>query len=56
MKGIEALAPAIGKLASSISDGLWNLFKASWLILLCEPQSLVQLMKYPVFTHIARAF
>lgn len=29
MKGIEALAPAIGKLASSILDGLRNLFKAS---------------------------
>jgi len=33
MKGSKALAPAIGKLASSISDGLWKLFKASWLIL-----------------------
>lgn len=33
MKGIEALAPAIGKLASSILGGLWNLFKESWLIL-----------------------
>lgn len=40
MKGIEALAPAIGKFASSISD---SLFEASWLILLLEPRSLVQL-------------